>query len=99
MDPNPNFTTISLAAPESLYRQIRTFSSVSTKQQEVSIEIYNILGQHVKTLVNTTMNAGIHDIVWDARDESNKKVVNGIYFYRMTTKNFNSTKKLVLFGS
>ncbi|MDP8315135.1 MAG: carboxypeptidase regulatory-like domain-containing protein [Candidatus Celaenobacter antarcticus] len=99
VDPNPNFTTNLFGSFPNPFIANTNIQFSIAKQQEVSIEIYNILGQHVKTLVNTTMNAGIHDIVWDARDESNKKVVNGIYFYRMTTKNFNSTKKLVLFGS
>lgn len=62
----------------------------------VNITIYNILGQNVKTLVNEEKSADIYEVVWDGDDNSGAQVASGIYFYKMTTKGFIETKKMVL---
>jgi Tol biopolymer transport system component len=62
----------------------------------VKLRIYNILGQKVKTLVNSFQNAGEYSIVWDATDESNNAVSSGVYFCLLSTDKVNITKKMVL---
>ena len=62
----------------------------------VRIEVYNIAGQKVKTLVNTTMNAGYHGVTWNGRNDAGQAVAAGMYMYRMTADNFSATRKLVL---
>lgn len=62
----------------------------------VSVRIYNVLGQVVKTLVDGTLPAGIHRVQWDATDDSGTAVTSGLYLYRMETEGFASTKTLVL---
>jgi hypothetical protein len=62
----------------------------------VSIEVFNIKGQKVKTLVNEHMTAGNQDVTWDGKDTNNKSVSSGIYFYKMKTNNYVSTKKMIL---
>jgi hypothetical protein len=57
----------------------------------VKINVFNVLGQFVKTLVNEEKPAGTYDVQFDASDLS-----SGIYFYRIETKSFVDTKKLVL---
>jgi len=49
----------------------------------VKIEIYNVLGQKVKTLVNKELQAGLHNVVWNGRTEMGKTVSSGVYLYRM----------------
>jgi len=53
----------------------------------VVLKIYNILGQHVVTLVDATMNAGYHHVVWNGRDMYGSMVGSGIYFYTIEVSN------------
>ncbi len=56
-------------------------------ENEVSVKIYNYLGQQVKTLWNGEKVAGRHVIFWDGRDDSESLVGSGIYFCRIITRN------------
>jgi len=62
----------------------------------VKIEVYNVKGQLVRTLINEAQNAGKHSAVWNGRDDHNRSVASGIYYYRLTAGSFTSTKKMVL---
>jgi hypothetical protein len=67
-------------------------------RSRITINVYNIMGQKVKTLVNGTMDAGKHQVSWDGKDERGIKVSSGLYIYQMKTakgKNF-SSKMLLL---
>lgn len=66
------------------------------ERAQVSLVVYNILGEKVKTLVSQTMDAGTHSIRWDSRDEAGNPVSSGIYFYRLKTENFDQTMKMLL---
>ncbi|MBN1352071.1 T9SS type A sorting domain-containing protein [candidate division KSB1 bacterium] len=61
----------------------------------VTIEIYNHLGQRIRTLVQREQPAGIHQCAWDGRNESGKTVPSGVYFYRLQSKVFSATKKML----
>ena len=50
---------------------------------KVSLNIYNIKGQLVKTLVNEVLPAGEHSIIWDGSDSNGNQVSSGIYFYKL----------------
>ena len=62
----------------------------------VKIIVYNVLGQHIKTLMNTKILAGSHKVVWDGTDNFSIPVSSGIYIYRIETTKFISVKKMVL---
>jgi hypothetical protein len=62
----------------------------------VTIEVYNILGQKVRTLVNENMEANSYVRDWDGRSDSGTEVSSGIYFYKMVAGDFSATKKAVL---
>jgi subtilisin family serine protease len=66
------------------------------REQHVALTIYNVLGQHVRTLVDGAVTAGFHDVVWDATDESGNSVASGIYFYRLDTGESHTTRKMML---
>jgi len=66
------------------------------ERTRVSLIIYNILGEKVKTLMTREMDAGTHTIHWDGRDETGNSVASGIYFYRLKTDSFDQTMKMVL---
>ena len=62
----------------------------------VTIEVYNLLGQRVRTLVSEEQNAGQWRVVWDARDDYGRPVSTGMYIYRLTTGQTSLVKKMLL---
>jgi PKD repeat protein len=67
----------------------------------VKIEIYNILGIKVRTLINTSDEAGTHTKIWDAKNDQGIKVSTGVYIYRIraiskSQKSFVGIKKMLL---
>lgn len=71
---------------------IRFQLPVNTK---VSLKIYNILGQQVRTLVEGYQKAGNHSIPWDGRDNMGRRVSGGLYIYRLETSDFSETRKMM----
>ncbi|MCD4664186.1 MAG: T9SS type A sorting domain-containing protein, partial [Bacteroidales bacterium] len=63
---------------------------------KVQIDIFNIKGQKVNTLINSELDSGNHSIVWNGNDSSGKKVSSGIYFYKMKAGKYQETKKMIL---
>jgi hypothetical protein len=62
----------------------------------VRLNIFNVLGQHVRTLVDGDMPAGYHTVTWDGNDSDGSSVASGVYFYRITAEDFSSSKKMML---
>jgi hypothetical protein len=62
----------------------------------VTLKIYNVLGQWVRTLVDEEKGAGTHLACWDGRDESGRQVSSGIYLYRLEIGDHRVTKKMLL---
>ena len=62
----------------------------------VNIDIFNIRGQKVITLVDDFYTAGVHVVEWKGLDFNGKEVSSGVYFYKMNTPNFTQTKRMVL---
>ena len=65
-------------------------------KSKVSILIYNVLGQKIKTLVDEQLDAGKYFEEWDGTNDAGMKVSSGIYFYKMQADNFVQTKKMML---
>ncbi|MBC8383406.1 MAG: T9SS type A sorting domain-containing protein [Candidatus Cloacimonetes bacterium] len=63
---------------------------------KVTIDVYNILGQKVKTITEDEFPAGVHSTHWDGKDAFGHPVANGVYFYRMNTEEFYQTRKMIL---
>jgi hypothetical protein len=62
----------------------------------VTIEIYNLKGQKVKSLVEGKAKAGSHSVSWNGTDDNGKKVTSGVYFYRMSSGKYTSSRKMIL---
>ncbi|MFO7895611.1 MAG: C25 family cysteine peptidase [Candidatus Cloacimonadales bacterium] len=62
----------------------------------VEIQIYNIKGQKVKTLLHDFVVAGQHQIMWNGLDNKQKAVSSGVYFYKMQTSSYHSLGKMIL---
>jgi hypothetical protein len=60
-----------------------SFSLTAKDAKNAKIEIYNIKGQKIKTLVGEQLDVGEHLVVWDGKDENNNPVSSGIYFYKL----------------
>jgi len=63
---------------------------------QVNLSIYNVLGQHVKTLVDDMQRAGRQTVTWDGTDNGGNSVASGVYFYKIRAGDFSSTKKMLL---
>lgn len=63
--------------------------------QTVKLVIYNLIGQEVKTLVNSKLNAGKHIYQWNGTNRAGEVLSSGIYFYRLETPEFTKTRKMI----
>ncbi|MDZ4181937.1 MAG: FlgD immunoglobulin-like domain containing protein [Candidatus Cloacimonadaceae bacterium] len=63
---------------------------------QCSLDIYNLRGQKVKTLLNENMTAGKHSVVWDGDDDNGRKVSSGVYLYRLSTPFSSKSAKMLL---
>ncbi|MDZ4722892.1 MAG: T9SS type A sorting domain-containing protein [candidate division Zixibacteria bacterium] len=81
--PNPfnPTTTIEFALPEA---------------SQVQIEVFNLLGESVRELVNKQFGAGVHHIEFDSRNNASQSLASGMYFYRIIAGSFSSSKKMIL---
>ena len=66
------------------------------KNVNVSLKIYNITGQLIRTLTNEKMDAGQHTKNWDGMDDSGRMVSSGIYFYQIIAGDFKASRKMVM---
>ena len=66
------------------------------KNSYVTLKIYNMLGQLVRTLVAEDKKAGYYQVVWDGRDNHGVLVANGIYLYRLKAGDYEKTRKMIL---
>lgn len=62
----------------------------------VKLEVFNILGQSVRTLMDEWRAYGTYAVDWDGRDQNGRAVSSGMYFYRLTSGEFSDVKKMVL---
>lgn len=67
-----------------------------TDKSQVTLDIFDILGRRVKTLVNGNYDAGIYTANWDGTDAEGNQISSGIYFYSISVNDKNETHKMVL---
>jgi FlgD Ig-like domain len=66
------------------------------ERRAVTLTIYNVAGQRVRTLASESFAAGAHTRVWDGRNDAGQPVSSGVYFYKLVAKDFVQTRKMVL---
>jgi hypothetical protein len=64
--------------------------------QQTNLDIYNILGQRVKELVNESLPTGRYRVEWNSTNESGQRVSTGVYFYRLVVGPHSQSKKMLL---
>jgi len=95
-------TPVSTVTPFTISNYPNPFNPETTiaftlpKDGLVTIDVYNIKGQKVKSIVAGNFNAGNHQVAWNGDNDNHQKVGSGVYFYRMTTDGYSSVKKMLL---
>lgn len=67
-----------------------------TEPSLIKLEIFDTLGQKIKTLVDSFQHTGEHYVVWNATDDFNYPVSSGVYFYSLTANEMSYQKKMIL---
>ncbi|MCD4829150.1 MAG: T9SS type A sorting domain-containing protein [Candidatus Cloacimonetes bacterium] len=70
--------------------------SLASATDDCRLEVYNIRGERVRTLLREPRKAGEHAIVWDGRNDSGAPTASGVYFYRLTAGDKTAIRKAVL---
>lgn len=63
---------------------------------QVRLDIFNVLGQRVYTLVNAEQVPGRYEVVWNGRDDTRQAMASGVYLYRMQAGTFVETRTMLL---
>jgi hypothetical protein len=73
-----------------------TIRFVLPHSSNVTLDILDIQGRKVFTLVNTSQKAGSHVVQWDGRNEQGVRVANGLYFYQLVAEDFSAVRKMTV---
>ena len=66
------------------------------KSEFVTLNVYDVNGNLVKNLINREKVPGEYDVNWDGTNKAKENVAGGVYFYRIDTNSYSSTKKMIL---
>lgn len=72
-----------------------TISYAIPQDSHVSVKIYNIVGEEVRTLVDSHQSANTYQVTWDSKDAAGKSVSSGVYFCTLSAGEFSATTKMV----
>lgn len=78
------------------FNPITNISFSMNEPGDVSLEVFNILGQKVRSLHVGMLTAGLHTFEWDGTDEGGLRVASGVYFYRLQNESSTRTRKMLL---
>jgi hypothetical protein len=73
-----------------------TISFALPKNEQVKLQVYDILGNLVKTMVDQQMGAGTYQVVWNGVDQNGARVASGVYLYRLQAGSFSTVKKMLM---
>ena len=78
------------------FDEATTLEYTLSREREVTMQVYNVLGQWVETLVDSRTSAGVHTVTWDGTNRYGDRVGSGVYFVRMEAGSTTETQKVVL---
>ncbi len=64
------------------------------RREKALLEVFNVLGQRIRTLINGELAAGLHETVWDGLDDRGLQAAGGVYLYRLKAGNFIDYKRM-----
>ena len=73
-----------------------TISYILPEASEITLSVYNLKGQLVRTLVEGLKPSGLHQVVWDGKDKLNRQAASGVYFIRLQSGKTSKTRKMLL---
>jgi|WetSurMetagenome_2_1015567.scaffolds.fasta_scaffold14076_2 hypothetical protein len=91
----PKFTKLAQNFPNP-FNPTTTIKFDLKEKGHVTLRVYNVAGQLVRTLADDMRDAAAYSVSWDGRNNAGSIVASGIYFYKMETKDFLQTRKMVL---
>ncbi len=62
----------------------------------VRLDIYSVNGRKVRTLLDNKYDAGLHNIIWDGKDDRGNRQASGIYLYKLKTDDYSATRKMIM---
>ena len=86
---------LSAQARPTVFRQSSTIHLATSRSGPVALRIADVSGRIVRTLIDGSLAAGAHEIVWDGRDGSGRSVAAGVYFYQLRAGAAERTGRLV----
>lgn len=89
-------TTELFSAYPNPFNPSTTIFFVIEESGHVVIDVFNIRGKRVRTLLNQNLDRGKHSVRWFGEDDYGKKLSSGIYFYRMVSGDYSAVKKMIL---
>jgi hypothetical protein len=93
------FTPLSFTLAQNEPNPVKNRTTILYSIEErghVSLLLYDLSGRLVRTLVNGYEQAGVHSSNWDGMDDAGRELTNGVYFYRLVSGDFSTTRKLVV---
>ncbi|MFZ0390524.1 MAG: FlgD immunoglobulin-like domain containing protein, partial [Calditrichia bacterium] len=78
------------------FNPVTTISFVLPATQQVKLEIFDVLGRKVRTLLNGKQQPGAHQVNWNGTNDYGKAVSSGIYYYRLTSGSYEKTMRMLL---
>ena len=72
------------------------FFNPGRRRTKVTLEVFNILGERVVNLYDDAADPGWNRVEWDGRNQAGETVASGIYFYRLKSGDFTTTRKMLL---
>ena len=88
-------TKLNVSKPNPVTNGLAHISFTIAETKRVSLKIYDASGRIIRNLVNELMSSGVYDIVWNGKDDNNRAVAEGIYFYTLGTPEQKLTQKLI----
>ena len=78
------------------FNPVTNISFQVPEASDITVSVYNMMGQKVADLVQGHVEAGYHQVVWDSRNLQGESVSSGVYLYTITSGDFHAMKKMIL---
>lgn len=95
-EPGPPSLSLAQSVPNPLRRSTRISYTLSGDEDYARLQIFDLQGRLVRTLVSEQAAPGQHDVDWDSRDQRGHRVAAGLYFYRLETAKQALTRRLIV---
>ncbi len=72
-----------------------TISYYLPTNRDITLVVYDVKGQYVRTLISGFESAGIHAVIWDGKDQHGNAVASGVYFYRLSSGDLSQSRRMI----